>query len=195
MRNTMAHSYIEQLDEHIAVMDMARELAPMVESVGQRWVDALASGGKILLMGNGGSAADAQHIAAELVGRYLCERKGLPSIALTTDTSILTAVGNDYGYDAVFSRQVEALAQPQDVVVGYSTSGNSTNVCAAIQAAKDVGCYTVALTGESGGQLLNTVDACIRVPSSSTPRIQEVHAFVGHMLCAIVDASFTHSAE
>lgn len=191
----MAHSYIEQLDEHIAVMDMARELAPMVESVGQRWVDALASGGKILLMGNGGSAADAQHIAAELVGRYLCERKGLPSIALTTDTSILTAVGNDYGYDAVFSRQVEALAQPQDIVVGYSTSGNSTNVCAAIQAAKDVGCYTVALTGESGGQLLNAVDACIRVPSSSTPRIQEVHAFVGHMLCAIVDASFTHSAE
>ena len=189
----MAHSYIEQLDEHIDVMNMSRELAPMVEAVGQRWIDALSHGGKILLMGNGGSAADAQHIAAELVGRYLCERKGLPSIALTTDTSILTAVGNDYGYDAIFSRQVEALAQPQDIVVGYSTSGNSTNVCTAMQAAKDMGCYTVALTGASGGQLVSMVDACIRVPSPSTPRIQEVHAFIGHMLCAIVDASFTDS--
>lgn len=187
----MADSYIDQLDEHIHVMDMARELAPMVEQVGQRWTNALASGGKILLMGNGGSAADAQHIAAELVGRYLCERKALPSIALTTDTSILTAVGNDYGYDAVFSRQVEALAQPQDIVVGYSTSGNSANVCAAMKAAKHIGCYTVALTGDSGGKLAGLVDSCIRVPSSSTPRIQEVHAFIGHMLCAMVDAGFT----
>jgi D-sedoheptulose 7-phosphate isomerase len=187
----MAQSYIDQLDEHIDVMNMARALAPIVETVGQQWVDALANGGKVLLMGNGGSAADAQHIAAELVGRYLCERKGLPSIALTTDTSILTAVGNDYGFDAVFSRQVEALAQPQDIVVGYSTSGNSTNVCAAMKAAKEIGCYTVALTGEGGGELLALVDSCIRVPSSSTPRIQEVHAFIGHMLCAIVDQQFT----
>lgn len=187
----MAQTFIEQLDEHIRVMDMARELAPIVEKVGQRWVDALSNGGKVLLMGNGGSAADAQHIAAELVGRYLCERKGLPSIALTTDTSILTAVGNDYGYDAIFSRQVEALAQPQDIVVGYSTSGNSANVCAAMNSAKAIGCYTVALTGQSGGQLHALVDDCIRVPSPSTPRIQEVHAFVGHMLCAIVDSHFT----
>lgn len=189
----MAHSYIEQLDEHIQVMDMARDLAPVVQAVGQRWIDALKNNGKVLLMGNGGSAADAQHIAAELVGRYLCERKGLPAIALTTDTSILTAVGNDYGYDAVFSRQVEALAQSQDVVVGYSTSGNSANVCAAMEEAKAKGCYTVALTGEGGGKLAELVDVCIRVPSSSTPRIQEVHAFIGHMLCAIVDEILVES--
>ncbi|MFT5118412.1 MAG: D-sedoheptulose 7-phosphate isomerase [Kiritimatiellia bacterium] len=189
----MTYSYIDQLDEHIDVMNMARELAPIVEKVGLQWISALNNGGKILLMGNGGSAADAQHIAAELVGRYLCERKGLPAIALTTDTSILTAVGNDYGYDAIFSRQVEALAQSQDVVVGYSTSGNSTNVCKAMQAATDIGCYTVALTGEGGGQLGTLVDSCIRVPSSSTPRIQEVHAFIGHMLCALVDATFAPS--
>ncbi len=183
----MSKTYLEQLDEHMSVMNMARELAPIVEAVGERWNQALGEGGKVLLMGNGGSAADAQHIAAELVGRYLVERKGLPSIALTTDTSILTAVGNDYGYDAVFSRQVEALAQPQDVVVGYSTSGNSANVCAAMVSAKALGCYTVALTGESGGRLRDLVDSCICVPSPSTPRIQEVHAFIGHMLCSIVD--------
>ncbi len=183
-------SYIQQLDEHIEVMEMARSLSSQVEQVGQQWIDAINAGGKILLMGNGGSAADAQHIAAELVGRYLCERQGLPSIALTTDTSILTAVGNDYGYDAVFSRQVEALAQPTDIVVGYSTSGNSRNVCLAMEAAKKIGCYTVALTGANGGELASSVDSCIRVPSSSTPRIQEVHAFIGHLLCAIVDGAF-----
>ncbi|EGG94344.1 Phosphoheptose isomerase 1 [gamma proteobacterium IMCC1989] len=190
----MKENYLSQLDEHIAVMNMSRSLADQVAKVGQRWIDALKSGGKILLMGNGGSAADAQHIAAELVGRYLVERKGLPSIALTTDTSILTAVGNDYGYEAIFSRQVEALARPQDIVVGYSTSGNSANVCAAMSVAREIGCYTVALTGESGGKLLALVDDCIRVPSPSTPRIQEVHAFVGHMLCAMVDDAFTPEA-
>lgn len=189
----MSQSFIDQLEDHIQVMNLSKALAPLVEQVGQQWIDALRAGGKILLMGNGGSAADAQHIAAELVGRYLCERKGLPSIALTTDTSILTAVGNDYGYEAIFSRQVEALARPEDVVVGYSTSGNSANVCAAMATAKAMGCYTVALTGQSGGQLVDMVDACIRVPSPFTPRIQEVHAFIGHMLCAIVDDAFDES--
>ncbi|MGS2717387.1 D-sedoheptulose 7-phosphate isomerase [Eionea flava] len=187
----MKENYLSQLDQHIEVMNFSRALADQVAVVGQQWVDALEQGGKILLMGNGGSAADAQHIAAELVGRYLSERKGLASIALTTDTSILTAVGNDYGYDHVFSRQVEALAKPQDVVVGYSTSGNSANVCLAMTAARKMGCRTVALTGDSGGQLLSLVDECICVPSPFTPRIQEVHAFIGHMLCAIVDESFS----
>jgi D-sedoheptulose 7-phosphate isomerase len=186
----MKENYLSQLDEHIDVMNMSRALADQVATVGQRWIDALNNGGKILLMGNGGSAADAQHIAAELVGRYLVERKGLPSIALTTDTSILTAVGNDYGYQAIFSRQVEALARPEDIVVGYSTSGNSENVCAAMNVAREIGCYTVALTGESGGKLFALADDCIRVPSPSTPRVQEVHAFIGHMLCAMVDESF-----
>lgn len=187
----MSDQFLNELDEHSAVMAKVRELAPIVELVGERWLQALNNGGKVLLMGNGGSAADAQHIAAELVGRYMCERKGLPAIALTTDTSILTAVGNDYGYDAVFSRQVEALANPQDIVVGYSTSGNSNNVLTAIEVAKSKGCFTVALTGESGGKLKDLVDACICVPSPSTPRIQEAHAFIGHMLCAAVDASFS----
>jgi len=186
----MINQFSAQLDEHISVMKAVHELAPIIEAVGQRWLHALQNGGKILLMGNGGSAADAQHIAAELVGRYLCERRGLPAIALTTDTSILTAVGNDYGYDAVFSRQIEALANPEDIIVAYSTSGNSANICTAIEAARDIGCYTVALTGESGGKLKSLANACICVPSSSTPRIQEAHAFLGHMLCAYVDSSF-----
>jgi D-sedoheptulose 7-phosphate isomerase len=186
----MINQFSAQLDEHISVMKAVHELAPIIEEVGQRWLHALQNGGKVLLMGNGGSAADAQHIAAELVGRYLCERKGLPAIALTTDTSILTAVGNDYGYDAIFSRQVEALANPEDIIVAYSTSGNSANICTAVEAAREIGCYTVALTGGSGGKLKSLVNDCICVPSSSTPRIQEAHAFLGHMLCAYVDSSF-----
>lgn len=185
------YNFSGQLNEHIAVMEMVHELAPHVDALGQQWLTCLQQGGKILLMGNGGSAADAQHIAAELVGRYLCERQGLAAIALTTDTSILTAVGNDYGYEAVFTRQIEALANPGDVVVGYSTSGTSRNVCAAMTLAKDKGCYTAALTGESGGTLVDMVDLCLRVPSQSTPRIQEAHAFIGHMLCAYVDAAFS----
>jgi D-sedoheptulose 7-phosphate isomerase len=191
----MTNQFSTQLDEHIAVMELVHALAPTVEMVGQRWLDALQNGGKILLMGNGGSAADAQHIAAELVGRYLCERKALPAIALTTDTSILTAVGNDYGYEAVFSRQVEALANPQDIVIAYSTSGNSANACAAMEVARARGCYTMALTGDSGGKLKALVDACICVPSSSTPRIQEAHAFIGHMLCAVVDSAFNSASN
>ena len=146
-------------------------------------------------MGNGGSAADAQHIAAELVGRYINERRGLPAIALTTDTSILTAVGNDYGYDNIFSRQVEALARPVDVVVGYSTSGNSANIYNAISLAKTIGCHCVALTGATGGKLAGVADSCIRVPSAETPRIQEAHAFIGHMLCDYVDRAFAVTAS
>jgi D-sedoheptulose 7-phosphate isomerase len=186
----MTNQFSAQLDEHISVMKAVHELAPIIETVGQRWLHALQNGGKVLLMGNGGSAADAQHIAAELVGRYLCERRGLPAIALTTDTSIITAVGNDYGYDAIFSRQVEALANPEDIIVAYSTSGNSANTCTAIEVAREIGCYTVALTGESGGKLNSLANDCLCVPSSSTPRIQEAHAFLGHMLCAYVDSSF-----
>ncbi len=187
----MSNQFLTELDDHLAVMGMLKELEPIVRQVGEQWLKALNNGGKILLMGNGGSAADSQHIAAELVGRYMSERKGLPAIALTTDTSILTAVGNDYGYDAVFSRQIEALATPEDVVIAYSTSGNSSNIVAAIDAAKNIGCFTAALTGDSGGKLKAIVDACICVPSNCTPRIQEAHAFIGHMLCAAVDAEFS----
>jgi D-sedoheptulose 7-phosphate isomerase len=186
--------YLSQLDEHIEAMNMARELAPTVSAAGQKWLDSLNNGGKILLMGNGGSAADAQHIAAELVGRYLNERRALPAIALTTDTSILTAVGNDYGFESIFSRQLEALAQPNDVVVGYSTSGKSQNICEAMKVAQAKGCYTLALTGQTGGALAKLVDSCIAVPSTCTPRIQEVHSFIGHMLCAFVDAGINRES-
>jgi D-sedoheptulose 7-phosphate isomerase len=186
--------YLSQLNEHIEVMNMARELTPTVSSAGQKWLDSLNNGGKILLMGNGGSAADAQHIAAELVGRYLNERRALPAIALTTDTSILTAVGNDYGFESIFSRQLEALAQPNDVVVGYSTSGKSQNICEAMKVAQAKGCYTLALTGQTGGALAKLVDSCIAVPSTCTPRIQELHSFIGHMLCAFVDAGINRES-
>ena len=185
----MSKSFIAELDAHLRTLQALREQMPNIEGLGQRWLAALRNGGKILLMGNGGSAADAQHIAAELVGRYLCERPALAAIALTTDTSILTSLANDYGYSTVFARQVEALATANDVVVGYSTSGSSANVLAAMEVARRIGCYTVALTGASGGQLIDKVDTCIRVASSETPRIQEAHAFIGHRLCAIVDES------
>lgn len=186
----MMQSYDQQLDEHITVMQGLTALEPTVKHVAQQWIEAINNGGKILLMGNGGSAADAQHIAAELVGRYLCERAGLPAMALTTDTSILTAASNDFGFEHVFARQIEALAQAQDVVVIYSTSGNSANACSAAKVAKSKGCYTVALTGSGGGKLLSMVDDCLCVPSTDTPRIQEAHAFLGHLLCAIVDDHF-----
>ena len=187
--------FTDQLGRHIEVMQSVQELAAVVEQVAQRWIQTLNASGKILLMGNGGSAADAQHIAAELVGRYLSERSGLAAVSLTTDTSILTAVGNDYGYETVFSRQVEALARPGDVVVGYSTSGNSANICNAVNVAKKIGCYCVALTGATGGKLASLVDSCICVPFTETPRIQEAHAFIGHMLCEHVDRAFAVTAS
>ena len=190
----MKNSFIEQLDEHIYVMNLIRELEPQLERVGARWTSSLKEGRKVLLMGNGGSAADSQHIAAELVGRYMTERKGLAAIALTTDTSIITAVGNDYGYEAIFTRQIEALATEGDVVVGYSTSGNSQNICLAMELARQKGCYTVGLTGKLGGDLSSIVDECLCIPSDSTPRIQEAHAFVGHMLCSIVDHHIAESS-
>ncbi|HEV2213994.1 MAG TPA: D-sedoheptulose 7-phosphate isomerase, partial [Terracidiphilus sp.] len=144
---------------------------------------AVLAGKKVLWCGNGGSAADSQHLAAELMGRFRRERRGLASVALTTDTSILTAIGNDYGYDRVFARQVEALCNPGDVLVGISTSGNSRNVCAAVETAKSIGAYTVAFTGESGGKLASLADIILRMPSSDTARIQEGHILCGHMLC------------
>lgn len=148
---------------------------------------SLGQGGKILFMGNGGSAADAQHLAAEFVGRFEKERRGLAAIALTTDTSILTAVGNDYGFDRVFSRQIEALARSGDVVVGISTSGNSPNVVQALMVAKDLGAITIGMTGESGGTMASVCDLCIQVPSKVTARVQEAHILIGHIVCALVD--------
>ncbi len=151
---------------------------------------ALAGGNKILLCGNGGSAAEAQHIAAELVGRFKKERKGLSAISLTTDTSILTSVANDYSYEAIFARQVEALGQKGDVLILLTTSGNSKNCLAACRRAKEQGIKTVALTGSKGGAIKGLADICLCVPSDETPHIQEVHLVVLHAVCSIVDEDF-----
>ena len=150
-------------------------------------VDTLKNGNKILLFGNGGSAADAQHIAAELTGRYKVERKGLPGIALTTDTSALTAIGNDYGYDRVFDRQVESLANNGDLLIGISTSGNSQNVINALKVGKAMGCQTIGFSGRDGGLMNNVCDVNLIVPSDNTPRIQEMHILFGHTICQIID--------
>ncbi|MEN9352773.1 MAG: sugar isomerase [Fibrobacterota bacterium] len=178
------------IDGHLrvaqALLPMAGEIAVLGELMAQR----LKAGSKILWMGNGGSAADSQHLAAEIVGRFVKERRGLPSIALTTDTSILTAVGNDYGFEQIFSRQVEALALAGDVVVGISTSGNSPNVVRAIEAAKLLGAHTVGFTGEGGGKLAGLCDTMIRIPATVTARIQECHILVGHILCECIDAHY-----
>jgi D-sedoheptulose 7-phosphate isomerase len=150
---------------------------------------ALGKGKKLLLFGNGGSAADAQHIAAEFVGRFLVERRPLAALALTTDTSILTAVGNDYGYDQVFVRQIRALGHPGDVAIGISTSGNSANVCLAAAVAREMGMTTVAFTGCDGGKLGPAADYHLNVPHRMPARVQEVHIMIGHIFCELVDKS------
>lgn len=150
-------------------------------------VDTLKNGNKILICGNGGSAADAQHIAAELTGRYKTERRGLPGIALTTDTSALTAIGNDYGYDRVFDRQVEALANDDDLLIGISTSGNSKNIVSALKLAQEMGCKTIGFSGRDGGAMNDVCDVNLVVPSNNTPRIQEMHILFGHTICQIID--------
>ena len=149
--------------------------------------DCLVDGGKLLLMGNGGSAADSQHIAAELIGRFKKERKAIPALALTVDSSSLTALGNDYGFDTVFSRQLEALATPSDAVIGISTSGNSLNVIRALNLAREIGASTIGFMGNDGGDMKNCVDISIIVPSNDTARIQEVHITVGHIICEIIE--------
>ncbi|MEQ1602171.1 MAG: D-sedoheptulose 7-phosphate isomerase [Methylophilaceae bacterium] len=178
----------EELAAHQAVFTELQSMLPQIVAVAQCLRDCLKNGGKILLMGNGGSAADSQHIAAEIVGRYKRERRGLPAIALTTDTSIITSVGNDFGFDFIFSRQVEALCNAEDVVIGITTSGNSANVVKAIASAKEIGAITVALVGGTGGKLAELCDFSLIMPSSDTPRIQEAHIFIGHSLCDLLES-------
>jgi D-sedoheptulose 7-phosphate isomerase len=185
----------KQIDEHIKVIEGIRPLMAELETIARAMSACLAAGAKILWMGNGGSAADSQHMAAEFVGRYTRERRGLASIALTTDTSILTAVGNDYGYERVFARQIEALCRPDDVVVGMSTSGNSPNVVQAVEVAKQIGATTVGFTGATGGELKAIVDHCLTVPATSTARIQEAHILMGHLLCDWVEAGIVREQK
>jgi D-sedoheptulose 7-phosphate isomerase len=155
-------------------------------------IDALKQGNKVLLFGNGGSAADAQHIAAELVGRFAFDRPALPALALSVNSSCVTAIGNDYGFEQVFSRQLEALARPGDVAIGISTSGNSPNVLHALVTAKKIGLHTVALTGRTGGRLSSIADHCICAPSTETPRIQECHILIGHIISELVEREIFH---
>ena len=158
-------------------------------------METLKSGNKILIFGNGGSASDAQHIAAELTGRYKSERKGLAGIALTTDTSALTAISNDYGYDRVFDRQVESLANPGDLLWGISTSGNSKNVINALKLGKQLNCKTLGFSGRDGGEMNDVCTLNLIVPSSNTPRIQEMHILFGHTICQIIDNAYEENKK
>lgn len=181
----------EEIQAHIEVAKKAHSaLAPILLESAQAIVKALQDDKKVLICGNGGSAADSQHFAAELTGRYKRERKGLSAIALSTDTSALTAIGNDYGYEYVFSRQVEALAKQGDVVIGISTSGNSKNVINALESANKIGCLTISLSGKDGGVIKNLCDYSIIAPSDDTPRIQEIHILCIHILCELIEREF-----
>ncbi|MGA2049388.1 MAG: D-sedoheptulose 7-phosphate isomerase [Terracidiphilus sp.] len=173
--------------DHLEVAAQLEGQLPVLEEIGLALTAALRGGGKILWCGNGGSAADSQHLAAELVGRFRRERRGLASISLTTDTSILTCVANDFGFDSVFSRQVEAIGSPGDLLMALSTSGNSRNVIAALEAARAKGLTSVALTGMGGGKMAQLADYVLSIESADTARIQEVHILAGHMLCDWVE--------
>lgn len=181
--------------EHLEVVRAMENQQNLLVTIAETMVAALRGGHKILWCGNGGSAADAQHMAAEIVGRFRRNRKAWPSVALTTDTSVLTALANDFGYDTVFARQVEALATSGDVLVGLSTSGNSRSVLAAFETARSQGVTTVGFTGESGGKMAALADYLIAVPSRDTARIQETHILAGHMLCDWIELDLSQSAE
>ena len=168
---------------------VADQMSPQIAEVAERAIACLRQGGKIALCGNGGSASQAQHIAGELVGRFRRERQALAALALTTDTGVLTAIGNDYGYEEVFRRQVQGLLEAGDMLISLSTSGNAENVLRAVEQAKSQGIYTVGLTGESGGKLAAVADVCLRVPHSQTSTVQEAHITIGHLLCEAVEVA------
>lgn len=179
--------FAERIQAHITVTRQLLDQTALLSEVGEQLIAAFKSGKKALLCGNGGSAADAQHIAAEFVGKFYFDRPPLPAEALTVNTSSITAIGNDYSFDQVFSRQVEAFGDVGDICIGISTSGNSRNVIEAFRVAKRKGITTVALTGASGGRMLEEAEYCIRIGSTDTPRIQEHHILVGHILCELVE--------
>ena len=185
-----------QIRESAAIKDrLATQALDEIAAIASAVLECLKSGGKLIAFGNGGSAADAQHLVAELVGRYRLERQSLPAIALTSNSSSVTAIANDYGFEEVFARQVRALAKSEDVVLAISTSGNSPSVLRGILAAKQIGALTVGLTGQNGGQLRELVYLKLCVPSCSTPRIQEIHILVAHIISEIIDTYFVTAAQ
>lgn len=176
---------------HIETAQLTREaLAEQIEQACEMVIACLENGNKVLLFGNGGSASDAQHIAAEFVGRFVKNRRSLPAIALTTDTSAITAISNDYGYERVFARQVEGLAVEGDVLIGISTSGNSPSVLQALETGRQYGCKTIGLSGGSGGKMHDHCDLALVIPSAITARIQEMHILIGHIICETLDAKY-----
>lgn len=180
--------YLSFIDEHTRTIDAMKQLCmPDISRFAEACREAIASGHTIYLMGNGGSACDCQHFAAELVGRFQKERQAMAAVALTTDTSILTALANDYGYEFVFSRQVEALVRSGDVVVGLSTSGNSPNIVMGLMMAEKAGAFTIGLTGRGGGRMKDLCDVCVCIPSDVTARIQEAHLLVEHLVCQRIE--------
>jgi D-sedoheptulose 7-phosphate isomerase len=187
----MRSKILASFDDHISLTKLCSvELLKDIEIACEIVTNSIQQGNKILLFGNGGSAADAQHIAAEFTGRFVKERRSLPAIALTTDTSALTAIGNDYGFERIFERQVEGLANKGDVLIGISTSGNSANVIRALGLGQQLGCKTIGLSGRNGGAMNDCCDVNIVVPSQITAHIQEMHILIGHILCAAVDDMF-----
>jgi D-sedoheptulose 7-phosphate isomerase len=179
--------FSESINEHIEAINALKNLNNEILLFSETCITTLKNKNKILIIGNGGSAADSQHFAAELVGRYKKERRGLPAIALTTDTSIITAIGNDYSYNDIFSRQIEALANKGDLVIAISTSGNSANIIKAVETAKENGCFTVGLLGKDGGRLKDNVDLPVIIPVENTARVQECHILIVHMICEIIE--------
>ena len=186
VKDRITRIFQQSIDAKQAFLEVRMD---QMEKVVLKIVHALRAGGKVLIFGNGGSAADAQHLAAEFVNRFLYDRPALPAIALTTDSSVLTSISNDYEYDKIFSRQLEALGKEGDVAIGISTSGNSPNVLLGIQKAAEMGLTTVALSGGDGGKLKTAAEICLIVPSKETPRIQEVHITIGHAICELIEES------
>lgn len=189
----MREDIVKRIEENISVKKSIlsdTHLIDAIERAATVVVNAIKNGNKIIFCGNGGSAADSQHLAAELIGKFYFNRRSLPAVSLTVNTSIITAIGNDFGFDKVFARQLEGIGKAGDVLIGLSTSGNSENVVEAFRLAKELGISTVAFTGESGGILRNIADILINVPSSDTPRIQEAHIMVGHIICELVEKEF-----
>lgn len=189
----MSEIILYSIDEIIKNFHDLKNHAPKIAEIAQIWCDAISRGNKVIFCGNGGSAADSQHLAAELMGRYKVDRNPMPSLSLTTDTSALTAIGNDYGYDKVFSRQLRGIGNKGDILVGISTSGNSKNIIDAFHIAKEKEITTIAFTGQSGGEMIKLADVTLNVPSTATNNIQEMHIACGHMICGIVEQNFCDS--
>lgn len=186
--STAAEEIRRQLEESARVkQSFSNELVACIAQFAEKSAAALRANGKLIFFGNGGSAADAQHLAAELVVRLRADRKGLPALALTTNPSVLTAAGNDYGFEHIFSRQIESLLAPQDILVALSTSGNSRNILRGVEAGRARGAYLVGLTGETGGNLAKKVDLLLNVPSRDPQRVQEAHITMGHIACALIE--------